>query len=182
MASSTSSKIALTVISSLIVALMAMILISINLLPKWGNLIVIPLSAYSISIISSLIYQYSSCGSIDITSISLSNLFVLGTNFIASLVLFLEGVPFLKQIFGVYPPRNPYDGLPYEEGSAAWSKGMENENHYKIQFFSSIVKAVIPIYVEDSMKNGFVYFYWIFWMTILPMFFLLSIQGLCTKT
>ena len=181
MASSTSSKIALTVISSLIVALMAMIFITINLLPTWANPIVIPLSAYWISIIVSLIYQYSSCGSVDIKGIGLSNLFVLGTNLVTTLILYVEGIPFLKQIFGIYPPRNPYDGLPYEEGSAAWLKGMENENHYKIQFFSSIVKAVIPIYVEDAMKNGFVYFYWIFWMTILPMFFLLSVQGLCPK-
>jgi hypothetical protein len=104
---------------------------------------------------------------------------VLGTNAIASLVLYLEGIPFLKQIFGVYAPRNPYDGMPYEEGTAPWIKGMENENHYKIQFFSSIVKAVIPMYVDDSMKNGLVYFYWIFWMTILPLFFLLSMQGMC---
>lgn len=163
------------------VALLAMIFITINLLPQWANPIVISLSAYLISIIVSLIYQYSSCNTVDIKGISLSNLFVLVTNLGASLVLYLEGIPFLKQIFGVYPPRNPYDGLPYEEGTPAWVKGMENENHYKIQFFSSIVKAIIPIYVEESMKNGLVYFYWIFWMTILPLFFLLSVQGLCPK-
>jgi hypothetical protein len=163
------------------VALMGMIFITINLLPTWANPIVIPLVAYIISIIVSLIYQYSSCGTVDIKGISLSNLFVLGTNLVTTVILYLEGIPFLKQIFGVYPPRNPYDGLPYQEGTPAWLKGMENENHYKIQFFSSIVKAVIPIYVEDAMKNGFVYFYWIFWMTILPLFFLLSVQGLCPK-
>lgn len=175
----TASKVALTVISSLIVALIAMIFITTDLLPGVANLIIIPVLAYTISIIVSTIFQYSSCGSVNIGSISLSNLFVLGTNAIASLVLYLEGIPFLKQIFGVYAPRNPYDGMPYEEGTAPWIKGMENENHYKIQFFSSIVKAVIPMYVDDSMKNGLVYFYWIFWMTILPLFFLLSMQGMC---
>jgi hypothetical protein len=175
----TASKVALTVISSLIVALMAMIFITTDLLPGVANLIVIPVLAYTISIVVSSIFQYSSCGSVNIGSISLSNLFVLGTNAIASLVLYLEGIPFLKQIFGVYAPRNPYDGMPYEEGTAPWIKGMENENHYKIQFFSSIVKAVIPMYVDDSMKNGLVYFYWIFWMTILPLFFLLSMQSMC---
>jgi hypothetical protein len=175
----TASKVALTIISSLIVALIAMIFITTNILPGVANLVIIPVLAYTISIAVSSIFQYSSCGSVNIGSISLSNLFVLGTNAIASLVLYLEGIPFLKQIFGVYAPRNPYDGMPYEEGTAPWIKGMENENHYKIQFFSSIVKAVIPMYVDDSMKNGLVYFYWIFWMTILPLFFLLSMQSMC---
>lgn len=179
MASSTSSKIVLTVISSLVMAIIAMIFITINLLPSWANPIVISCIAYALSIVISSIFQYTSCGSVNIQSIGISNLFVLGTNLVATTILYLEGIPFLKQIFGVYYPRNPYDGLPYEEGTPAWLKGMENENHYKIQFFSSIVKAVIPIYIEDTMKNGFVYFYWIFWMTILPLFFLLSVQGMC---
>jgi hypothetical protein len=56
----------------------------------------------------------------------------------------------------------------------------DTEAHYKIQFFTNIVKAVLPTFVtEENSKLGFVYFYWIFWMTILPFFFLLSVQGLC---
>ena len=114
-------------------------------------------------------------------SSGLSNTFVLALTFLTSGVLYLEGIPFLKQVFGTYAPRNPYDGMPYEEGTAAWIAGMQNENHYKLQLLSSIVRAVIPIYFDEYTKTGLVYFYWIFWATILPLFFLLSFQGLCTQ-
>ena len=134
-----------------------------------------------ISVVISSIYQYSACGNVNIQAISLSNTFVLGTNLIASSILYMENIPFLKQFFGTYAPRNPYDGMPYEEGTAAWIAGMKNENHYKLQFLSSIVKAVIPIYFDENTKIGIVHFYWIFWATILPLFFLLSFQGLYTQ-
>jgi ABC-type oligopeptide transport system substrate-binding subunit len=53
-------------------------------------------------------------------------------------------------------------------------------NNGKIQFFSSIVKAVIPsIVTEDKNKMMFVYFYWTFWMSVLPLYFLSSIQSMC---
>lgn len=177
---SSDSKVVLSVISSLIVAVVALLCVSTEIFPKWSSPLIIPAVAYLISVVISSIYQYSSCGNINIQAITLSNTFVLGTTLLTSGILYLEGIPFLKDVFGTYPPRNPYDGMPYEAGTPAWIAGMQNENHYKLQFFSSIVKAVIPIYFDESTKSGLVYFYWIFWMTILPLFFLLSFQGMCT--
>jgi hypothetical protein len=177
---SSDSKVVLSVISSLIVAVVALLSVSTEIFPKWLTPLIIPGVAYIISCIISSIYQYSSCGSINIQAISLSNTFVLGTTFLTSGILYLEGIPFLKQVFGTYAPRNPYDGMPYEEGTPAWVAGMQNENHYKLQFFSSIVRAVIPMYFDEYTKSGLIYFYWIFWATILPLFFLLSFQGMCT--
>ena len=78
-----------------------------------------------------------------------------------------------------YPPRNPVTGLPYDAKSEEYAAGMLNENHYKIQFFSNIVKSIIPVYVSENVKEGFVYLYWIFWMTFIPQYFTLSVQGIC---
>ena len=175
------TKIILSIVSSIIIAAVALIVVSTQLVEQWMTPFLISGIAYVISITISSIYQYISCKTVNITSITMSNTFVLGTTFFSSLFLYLENIPFLKHIFGEYDPRNPYDGIPYEKGSKAWEAGMANENHYKIQFFSSIVKAVIPMYVDDQIKNGIVYFYWIFWMTILPLFFLLGFQGICNK-
>ena len=176
---SADSKIILAIISSIIVAVVALLAVSTDIFPNWSAPLIIPAVAYIISVVISSIYQYSSCGNVNIQAIGLSNTFVLGTNLIASAILYLEGIPFLKQVFGTYPPRNPYDGMPYEESTPAYIAGMQNENHYKLQFLSSIVKAVIPIYFDENTKSGLVYFYWIFWATILPLFFLLSFQGIC---
>jgi hypothetical protein len=178
---SSDSKVVLAVISSIIVAVVALLSVSTDIFPKWSAPLIIPAVAYMISVVISSIYQYSSCSSVNIQAIGLSNTFVLGTNLIASSILYMENIPFLKQFFGTYAPRNPYDGMPYEEGTAAWIAGMKNENHYKLQFLSSIVKAVIPMYFDENTKIGIVHFYWIFWATILPLFFLLSFQGLCTQ-
>lgn len=176
---SSNSKVILAFISSTIVGIVALLCISTDLFSARMNAIIIPGVAYAVSCIISSIYQYSACGTVNITAIGMSNTFVLGTTLLTSVILYLEGIPFLKDFFGEYDPRNPYDGIPYEKGTPAWVVGMQNENHYKIQFFSSIVKAVIPIYVEEKTKSGLVYLYWIFWSTILPLFFLLSFQGMC---
>lgn len=178
---SSDSKVVLAVISSLIVAVVALLSVSTEIFPKWSSPLIIPAVAYMVSVVISSIYQYSACGTVNIQAIGLSNTFVLALTFLTSGVLYLEGIPFLKQVFGTYAPRNPYDGMPYEEGTAAWIAGMQNENHYKLQLLSSIVRAVIPIYFDEYTKTGLVYFYWIFWATILPLFFLLSFQGLCTQ-
>jgi len=178
---SSNSNVILAIISSIIVAVVALLCVSTQLLPSWMIPIVIPIIAYLISVVISSIYQYSSCGTLNIQAIGLSNTFVLGTTAAASSILYLENIPFLKDIFGTYDPRNPYDGIPYEKGSPAWVVGMQNENHYKLQFFSSIVKAVIPMYFDENTKNGLVFFYWIFWTTLLPLFFLIGFQGFCNN-
>ena len=173
------TKIILSIVSSLIVAVSAFIIITTEVAEKWLNPFIVSIVAYIVSIIICSIFQYTSCKTVKFTSIGVSNTFVLATTFVSSLILYFENFPVLKYIFGVYDPRNPYDGIPYEKGSTPWIIGMENENHYKIQFFSSIVNAVIPMYVDETLKTGFVYLYWIFWMTILPLFFLLGFQGMC---
>jgi hypothetical protein len=103
---------------------------------------------------------------------------VLGTTLFTSVLLFVEQIPLLKMFYpNGYAPRNPISGLPYSSESAEYIEGMANENHYKIQLFTSIVKAVIPVYVNDDTKLGIVYFYWFFFMTLLPLYFILTLQG-----
>jgi len=126
----------------------------------WLTVILIPTVSYVISLISSAVIQYINCNTVDAT-IMISDLFVLGTTFVASIILFAEQ----QQIFPVETPT---------EGST------DIFNNGKIQFFSSIVKAAIPSMVtEDKNKMMFVYFYWIFWMSVLPLYFLSSIQSMC---
>jgi len=173
------TKISLSVISSILMATLAMTFISMNILPIWSLTIVIPILIYASSIIWSSIFQYISCNKVDIKAIAISNTFIALTNFVVTFILYLENIPFLKRLFGTYAPRNPVSGLPYKPDSDEYIEGMKNENHYKIQLLSSIVKAVIPIYVSDNTKTGIVYFYWIFWMTMLPLYFTLSLQGMC---
>lgn len=177
--SSDSNKIVISIITSLAVAIFAMVLISMELVPEYLHMLIIPAVAYGLSMGMSSIYQYSMCNKVSIGAIALSNLFILGTTGVTSLFLFLEKLSVLRMVFGPYAPRNPITGLPYSEGTEEYNAAMLNENHYKIQFFSSIVKAILPVYLSESLKDGFVSFYWIFWMTILPLFFLLSVQGIC---
>jgi hypothetical protein len=80
-------------------------------------------------------------------------------------------------MFGEYGPTNPNTGEQYPPDSIEYKQGMETERHYKIQPLSSIVKAVLPIYYSESVKNGFTYMYWLFWSTMLPSFFLFTVQG-----
>jgi hypothetical protein len=173
------AKLSISIVSSLLIAAVVMTLISMELLPLWMSSMLIPVFAYGISVLMSIIYQYSACKTVNLSAISSSNLFIALTNAVVSGVLFLEGIPVLKYIFGDYAPRNPITGLPYDASSAEYTAAMETENHYKLQFFSGIVKAVLPAYISEQVKSGFVYFYWIFWLTILPLYFILSVQGLC---
>ena len=126
----------------------------------WLTVILIPAVSYVISVISSAVIQYINCNTVDAT-IMLSDLFVLATTFIASIILYAEQ----QQVFAIETPT---------EGST------DIFNNGKIQFFTSIVKAAIPTSVtEDKNKMLFVYFYWIFWMSVLPLYFLSSIQSMC---
>lgn len=107
---------------------------------------------------------------------------VLASAILTTGILFLEQIPFLKMFYpDGYAPRNPVSGLPYSPETAEYIEGMKNENHYKLQLFTSIVRAVIPVYVNDNTKLGIVYFYWFFFLTLLPLYFILTIQGNCAK-
>ena len=156
-----------------------MLLIYSDALPLVATSLLIPVIAYVISVLMSIIYQYSTCKKISAVPILLGDSVIALTTGSLSGILLLETVPIFKYIFGTYAPRNPITGLPYTEGSAEYLAAMETENHYKLQFFSGIVKAVIPVYFPEGVKSGLVYLYWMFWMTFLPQYFMLSVQGIC---
>jgi hypothetical protein len=35
--------------------------------------------------------------------------------------------------------------------------------------------------MDEPVKEGFVYVHWVFWMTLLPFYFLIGMQGICTS-
>ena len=174
------AKISISIVTSVIIAAIAMILIAMELLPLAATSFIIPIVAYLISFLMSVIYQYSQCKTVSVGGIASSNAIIGLANAVVAGFLFLEGIPIFKYAFGEYAPRNPLTGLPYNVDSEEYIAAMQTENHYKLQIFSGIVKAVIPIYVSEQVKNGFVYFYWVFWLTLLPLYFILSVQGLCS--
>jgi len=173
------TKISITIVSSLLVGAIAMLLIYSEALPLVATSFLIPVIAYSISVLMSVIYQYSSCKKVSMGTILLGDSVIALTTASLSGLLFFETIPIFKYIFGAYAPRNPITGLPYTEDSAEYVDAMSTENHYKLQFFSGIVKGVIPVYFPEGVKSGLVYLYWIFWMTFLPQYFMLSVQGIC---
>lgn len=175
---SESSKIILSIVYSLMISVLVLMLITNDMVSLPLIVPIIPAVAYAVSLGLSSIYQYSICNKVSIGQIAISNLFIALTTFIATAILYVEQMPILKFIFGEYVPTADAEA----EGSECCNKNplKDSEAHYKIQFFTNVVKAVLPKFVsEENSKLGFVYFYWIFWMTILPFFFLLSIQGLC---
>lgn len=135
---------------------------------------------YGLSLAASVFRQYTMCKKVNFQSIALSNTILLATVGGACFILFLENIPILKYFFGEYIPQDPVTGLEYTPDSLQYKIFMESEKHYKIQFFSNIVKAVLPAYLTEGVKDGFAYMYWVFWMTMLPAFVLLSAQGVCT--
>jgi hypothetical protein len=142
-------------------------------------LITIPLTGYLLTFLGTSIYQYEKCKKMDMKSNAISSLAVLGSLGVASSVLGFENVPIFKYVFGEYAPRNPLTGEEYPSNSTEYMKAIENENHYKIQWFSNIVKSALPVYVSESVKDGFAYAYWIFFLTLLPSYFLMSLQSAC---
>lgn len=172
-------KLVLSFVGSIFIASIALTLIASEFVPKLITITIIPFIAYLLSVIISVIYQYSACKTLSVGSIFVGDLGVLLTNVCVGGLLLFEDVPIFKYMFGPYAPRNPISALPYDPSSAEYVAAMANENHYKFQFFTGIVKAVLPVYFADELKNGFVYFYWTFWMTMLPLYFLMGLQGLC---
>jgi hypothetical protein len=154
-----------------------------DMLPSWVNtfllVVSIPVIGYLLSLLGSSMYQFGKCKKVDLKGIALSNTAILGTVGLGSFVLWLESVPVLKYIFGPYGPRNPVTGEEYSQDSKEYVESMENEKHYKVQFFSNIVKAVLPMYLTEPVKDGMAYAYWIFFLTLLPTYFLMSLNGAC---
>jgi hypothetical protein len=169
------------IITALIVAIIPLMLIS-----TYGPLnitftIALPFVIYVLTSGMTAIYQYAKCNKLNINSAFFTNLMVLGSTLFTTLLLYVEQIPLLRIFYpDGYAPRNPISGLPYSSDTAEYIEGMKNENHYKIQLFTSIVRAVIPVYVNDNTKLGIVYSYWFFFLTLLPLYFILTIQGTCT--
>lgn len=177
---SKSSRTITAILLSFFVAIIALLLVSQSVVSPYYNLLILPTITYILTVCASSILQYVNCNKVDIGTILAGNSIVLLTNFAATLFLFVESIPFLKYTFGPYDPRNPISGLPYDHASPEYAMSMENENHYKIQLFSNIVKGVLPVYLDEELKKGIVHMYWIFWMTLLPSYFLFSVQSACS--
>lgn len=175
----TNSPIFLAITSSGLAAIFAFLMVSQQLAPSWLIAILIPVVGYAFSLVFSVIQQFLSCGAVQIGTVALSNLTIPLTQGFVSGILLLENVPIWKMVFGEFAPSNPVTGLPYSLDSEEYKVGMMNENHYKIQFFSNIVKVALPVVLTNAVKDGLAYFYWVFWLTLLPSYFLLSIQSLC---
>lgn len=170
------------IITALIVAILPLIIISTSGPLSITFSFALPIAVYLITTGMTAIYQYSQCNKIDVKAAFFTNLMVLASALMTTGILFLEQIPFLKIMYpDGYAPRNPISGLPYSPETAEYIEGMKNENHYKLQLFTSIVKAVIPVYVNDNTKLGIVYFYWFFFLTLLPLYFILTVQGNCAK-
>ena len=181
MASTASLNMA-AIITALLVAILPLIIISTSGPLGITFSIALPIVIYLITTGMTAIYQYSKCNKIDIKAAFFTNLMVLASALFTTGVLFVEQIPLLKIFYpDGYAPRNPVSGLPYSPETAEYIEGMKNENHYKLQLFTSIVKAVIPVYINDNTKLGIVYFYWFFFLTLLPLYFILTVQGNCAK-
>ena len=178
------NKFTIAITGSIALAVTVCVFIAINKtsigIPSWAIALTLPPLAYGYSLVLSSISQYSSCGSVNIAGIALQNLIVLGTNALVAGILFLETFPIKKVLFGEFPPTNPLTGLPLDPASPEFSQAMESESHYKLQFFSGIVKAVLPIWMQEPLKDGLAYCYWIFWMNLLPIYTLLGFQTACS--
>jgi hypothetical protein len=175
------AKVSISILSSLIVGIFSLVAVSSQLLPPWILSLAIPTLAFLLSLAMSFIFEYSVCKKVNVKSTFVSSSIVALSTSLVSGVLFLENIPIYKYIFGEYAPYNPLTGEDYVPESTEYQKFMESEVHYKIQFFSNIVKAVLPVKLEDITKQGFAYFYWIFWMTLLPLYFTLTLKQTCSS-
>lgn len=193
------TKTLIAVIGSLFIGMFIAILIAMRIVPINSIIWILPVTAYLLTSGLSMVYQYTSCGTVRPSEIFTANLFILGTTAATAGLLALEALPVFKYMFGPYAARDPATGLPYpalpppatatfgptEQGQLYGSQvgggvaPTDPEAHYKISFFSGIVKAVLPVYFDESTKEGTVYMYWSFWSVLLPWYFTLSVQGIC---
>jgi hypothetical protein len=139
-------------------------------------IMVLPASSYFITSVLTMIYQKISTGDVKPFVVLMNTLLVFASTLVVSLLLWFESVPVFKYIFGAYLPRNPTTGAQLVEGTPEYQDAMATEAHYKISFFSGIVKAVLPVYFDTPMKDGMVYAYWSFWATLLPWYVVLFLN------
>ena len=152
--------------------------------PAVVNIALGGLIAYGLSFGASAVYQQVKCKRVNLGATAAGNLLVL---FMASLifgVLNLETVPLKYYLFGQYPRVDPSTGKPYTPDTREYEEDMKpfasqeeylariwGTDRYKIQVFSSLVTAVLPEFMVPV--------YWLFWLTLLPLYFLLKTQSVC---
>ena len=174
------SKLSIAISTAILVSILAMILVSYEVLTIPVATAVIPIIAYCLTVAMSFLYQFIACGKINISSVTIGDLGVLAANAIATGILYVESLPLLRYMYGEYADATLPDVASATSVASAASLAQDPEKHYKIQFFSNIVKSALPTNLtSEPMKTGMVYFYWIFWMTLVPHYTLLSLQGMC---
>lgn len=153
-------------------------------MPTWIISVVvvltIPFISYFTSVgMSVLLRLKAKCKTVDFKNILINNLFIGLSTLIAGVVLAFENIPILKTIFGEYEPVSRVTGLQIPKDAVEYNQYILDQTHYKIQTFSNIVKDALPFALSDSTKTGLVYFYYMFFLTLLPSFFIFSTQSIC---
>jgi hypothetical protein len=123
-------------------------------------------TAYLLSCGVSAIYQQAVCGSLNIQNIFLSNLIILRNAVITCAALYIDSYPFFDKFV------KPTAETAHATGDVSGKRGIE--------FLSGIVKAALPETMLETAKTGYVYVYWMFFMTLLPFYWLIGIQGICS--
>jgi hypothetical protein len=198
-AESSANKLILSLASAFIIGILSLVLIGTNSLPITVILIILPIASYLISLAISSMYQFNKCKKVEIGSISVSNLAVLASTSFMSIIIYIENLPIKLWLFGPQEPVDECCGRPLEPGSFAtnvakvspdgslilpsgskeYAEALISGDQYKLQLFSGIVRAVLPKTMSPELKSGFIAFYWYFFLSLLPQFFLLNIQGAC---
>jgi hypothetical protein len=161
------TRLAISFFASLSIGLIAYMLItfvSIGYISKGLAYSLLILLAYLIASGTNFIFQYASCNTVNPANIFLSCIIVLRNISLTCLVLYLDTYPFFA--------------VPSSEGSECQEIGQRKG----IEFFSGIVKAILPEGMSDTTKTGIVHVYWTFWMTLLPIYFLVGVNGICSAT
>ena len=163
------TRLAISFFASLSIGLIAYMLItfvSIGYISKGFAYLVIIILAYFIASGTNFIFQYAACKTVNPANIFLSCLIVLRNISLTCLVLYLDTYPFFS--------------TPHAEGSVP--EGGEIGQRKGVEFFSGIVKAILPEGMSDTTKTGIVHIYWTFWMSLLPIYFLVGVNGICSTT
>jgi hypothetical protein len=171
-----------TIFGSLLVAVIITVLQKYEFLPFYVTALLTPAIAFGICFVLTLMIQQITCGKVNPGPAALGTLGVATSTGVATLILTLEDLPlltFIEPLTGPFVPVNPVTGTPYDTSSIEYATAMENQNHKKIQVFSNIVKKALPVGFLDSTKSAIATFYWMFWLTMLPFYFTLSLQASC---
>jgi len=159
------SRLLISFLSAMFIAMISFLcIVFLNHYKALAYFIIITIS-YFASCAVSIMYQYSVCGFINAKGVFVSNTIILRNSIITCLLLFIDMYPFFDKTV-----------QPTAESSAASGDVSTKRG---IEFLSGIVKNVIPDYVDETVKNGLVHVYWLFWMTLLPTYFLVGVQGIC---